>query len=363
MTENDSEKTYELELIMEASSKTDAEELMRGVFGKEISDSIKPEELTRKSVLYFLKHAFSEKNLSDSNYGKLIKSNRIVINQDELALARSGELLKICLPVEVQLKKNLTYIFPKIIRAFYAKGDALDNIEICRRIHAQTFGDTIKLLETDLASKWREDFLGDNGTIVLAKILNESNSFEDFKNKLEPYFKSQTIWKVMEAVLPNPMDFSKISPALGIIRDYRNRAAHPNSPILKKDFAKAKRNVEYVMDHISNLERSSVRLDGIMKEITEALKTYQEYLVAASKTIKPSLEAISQEMSRSAELMKDIATPKITVPNIPAPKCPLPIYDSGAVLNNLLGNSVLRKETGNNSANSAGEGVERSGLS
>jgi len=89
--------------------------------------------------------------LTDVSYQLISHNKTIMIVSDELSVARGKRVLELTLAVEVQLKKLMIYVYPKIISILGAENLQKSNIEICKMLSLLAFGDLTKNLAVDLS--------------------------------------------------------------------------------------------------------------------------------------------------------------------------------------------------------------------
>lgn len=247
------EGEYELEFAIDSKNEFKALNVLEQTFGKKIYREIAMNGIAKRSDLIFINHRFSEDDLTDENYRKLLShKNTILIINDELSAKRASELLAICIPVETLLKRLLIYVWSEIYMVFNKNGNGDVKIEICDKIHRLYLGELINLLEVDLADKNREMILSNNGNI-LAEILLVSKDFGDLKNKLDPYLKSHTVWDQINTVLEMPIEYSTVSKQINRLKILRDKAAHPQV-ILQKDLNDARKYSDHILNRIGPIK-------------------------------------------------------------------------------------------------------------
>lgn len=275
---------YELELAIDATSKSKAVAKLLRIFGDEAASGINRNNISKHGDLFFIQCYLTDEQLSDENYKKLKKNNKITVLSDSLAIKRAQKLLKYCLPVEVQLKKLLTYVYPNILEVFDGKTDKKSRIQLCKQINAWYLRELLDCLEFDIFSKRREELFIKDG-YLLTTILETSTSFSDFKNTILPQIRPTTVWDQVCVVLKKPVDYINIKDKLQELRKLRNKAAHPNI-ILNSDITIAKKYSEEVMDHIQNVK------NDYGKELSKSIKTLEDlatqYYSTLNNLLKPS---------------------------------------------------------------------------
>lgn len=290
---------YELELAINAKSEFDAIDKLAKFFGDEIKNEIELNDFSKYSNLFFVKHSFSEAQLSDKCYKKLLKNNEVLIISDELSTKRSVEILKVCLPVEVQLKRLLIYVYPSILTALDGETDKKSWTKLCKQISSWTLGDLLERIEIDLSYSKRRQFFIEDGQ-KLAKLLEESDTFDSFRKNIKPYILKNTVWNQVCVVLQEPIEYESIKGYFQELRNLRNKAAHPQL-ILNADVDAAKRDALFISEHIikvknnykDELIKSLSTLTETMNNITKALEPY------AKEQLRNSLSGIAPNITES----------------------------------------------------------------
>lgn len=285
MTERKTPKSgYELELAIDAKSEFAAIELLSKVFGEHVKKDILIKDFGKYGDLFFVKHRFSIDQLSDKNYEELNKSANILVISDQLSIKRASKLLEICLPVEVQLKKLLSYVYPEIIQILDGKCDKKTRIKLCKQINSLTLGDLLERLSIDMTARKREEIFISNGT-KFTEILDSSMSFTDFKEKLLPQIRPNTVWDQVCTVLEKPVSYDALKKELGSLRFLRNKAAHPQI-IFDNDIKIAKKYAKFVMDHIGAVK------NNYKEELLKSMKTLSKTMSDLVYNCNPRLKEI-----------------------------------------------------------------------
>ena len=276
---------YELEFAIDSENEFKALKILANVFGENIKREIKFPEVAKRDELVFITHRFTKDELSDDNYKKLLKNEKtLLIIKDELCVKRAAKLLEICIPIETALKRLLIYVWSEISSTLDNKHDKKAKLDICSQINCLYLGDLLKLLEVDLSSKKREMLLVDNGKL-LSEVLNESKNFMDFKQKLIPYITPKTVWKQVNIMLKEPIEYSFISGQLHGLKKLRDKAAHHHT-ILLKDLNDAKKYSKHILSRITNVR------NDYYDELSESIQAFTKTMSEAFK--KFPLDAISQ---------------------------------------------------------------------
>ncbi|MBQ8156813.1 hypothetical protein IJ102_00210 [Candidatus Saccharibacteria bacterium] len=223
---------YQLEFAVDAQTETTAIQHLADTFGAAIKKQILPAQISRHSKLFFIAHCFRSDQLTDEAYYHLRKNKNVMIVSDELSLRRAKRIFEICLPVEVQLKKILIYVFPVTLQALHGHNDKKTRLQICQQINSRTLGDLLAMLEAD--------FIAKNNT---------------------------KIWDHLCVVLQEPVAFDEISPQLQALRHLRKKAAHPQL-ISAQDLADAKAQAAFIMKYIANIRAD---YDIALKECVQCL--------------------------------------------------------------------------------------------
>lgn len=263
--------TYELEFAIDAESELKALNILADVFGESIKQ-IPLSEFAKRDSLIFITHGFTIEELSDDNYRKLLDKKTILIIKDELSVERAAKLLKICIPVETALKRLLIYVWSEIVTVLKGKHDKKTKIEICSKINELYLGELLKSLEEDLSSTKREGLFVNDGNILF-EIINNSENFADFKQKLAPYVTPKTVWEQVNIMLKSPTEYSHISGQLSKLKELRDMAAHHHI-ILQKDLKSAEKYSEHVLSIIGNVRNDYY--EELSKSIQAFTKTMEE---------------------------------------------------------------------------------------
>lgn len=288
--------TYELEFAIDAESELKALNILADVFGENIKQEITFSEFAKRDSLIFITHSFTIEELSDDNYRKLLGKKTILIIKDELSVERAAKLLKICIPVETALKRLLIYVWSEIVTVLKGKHDKKTKIEICSKINEQYLGELLKLLEEDLSSTKRESLFVNDGNILF-EIINNSENFADFKQKLAPYTTPKTVWEQVNIMLKSPTEYSHISGQLSKLKELRDMAAHHHI-ILQKDLKNAEKYSEHVLSIIGNVRNDYY--EKLSKSIQAFTKTMEESFR------KFPLEAINKVVSENTANLSNI---------------------------------------------------------
>lgn len=284
--------TYELEFAIDAESELKALNILADVFGENIKQEITFSEFAKRDSLIFITHSFTIEELSDDNYRKLLGKKTILIIKDELSVERAAKLLKICIPVETALKRLLIYVWSEIVTVLKGKHDKKTKIEICSKINEQYLGELLKLLEEDLSSTKRESLFVNDGNILF-EIINNSENFADFKQKLAPYTTPKTVWEQVNIMLKSPTEYSHISGQLSKLKELRDMAAH-HHVILQKDLKNAKDYSIHILSKITNVrndyyEEFSKSIQNFAKVLNESLKNISTFTKTFSNAINSSI--------------------------------------------------------------------------
>lgn len=301
---------YELELALDSNSEIDAINRLSRIFGREIANKINRTNISKHGDLFFIKYHFSNDQLSDENYKKLDNDSKILVVSDSLAIKRAAKILEYCLPVEVQLKKLLTYVYPSILEVFDGKTDKKSRIKLCKQINSWNLGDLLERLEFDMSLKRREELFIKDGR-ALASTLETSDSFDDFKNTILSQIRPNTVWDQVCVVLEKPVNYIAIKDKLHLLRHLRNKAAHPQI-ILNSEIEAAKDNSRIVMNYIRNIK------DNYNKELSKSIQSLEKVLSEAARIYTPEIQKIMDEYMQAmpdiSESVKKI-TESIKAPN------------------------------------------------
>lgn len=308
--------SYELEFAIDSENELKALRVLADVFGENIKREIKFPEVAKRDELVFITHRFTKDELSDDNYKKLLKNEKtLLIIKDELCVKRAAKLLEICIPVETALKRLLIYVWSEISSTLDNKHDKEAKLDICSQINYLYLGNLLKLLEVDLSSKKREMLLADNDKL-LSGVLNESENFMDFKQKLIPYITPKTVWEQVNIMLKEPIDYSFINGQLHELKKLRDKAAHHHT-ILLKDLNNAKKYSKHILSRITNVRNDyydelSESIQAFTKTMSEVFKTFPSD--AISQIIPKNTFNLSNTLSEA--IAKMIEAPEIDLSKI-----------------------------------------------
>ena len=345
--------TYELEFAIDAESELRALNILADVFGENIKQ-IPLSEFAKRDSLIFITHSFTIEELSDENYRRLLENKKVIlIIKDELSVERAAKLLKVCIPVETALKRLMIYVWSKIVTVLKGKHDKKAKIEICTKINELYLGELLKLLEEDLSSTKREGLFVNDGNILF-EIINNSENFADFKQKLAPYTTPKTVWEQVNIMLKSPTKYSHISEQLSKLKELRDMAAHHHI-ILQKDLKNAEKYSEHVLSIIGNVrndyyEKLSKSIQALTKTMEESFRKFP--LEAINKVVSENTAILSNTLNSVIPKMVEISQIKktLTVLNEYAKQ-----IDWNAFYNEIKSNSSEMKEVlkrfDNNDAN------------
>lgn len=345
--------TYELEFAIDAESELRALNILADVFGENIKQ-IPLSEFAKRDSLIFITHSFTIEELSDENYRRLLENKKVIlIIKDELSVERAAKLLKVCIPVETALKRLMIYVWSEIVTVLKGKHDKKAKIEICTKINELYLGELLKLLEEDLSSTKRESLFVNDGNILF-EIINNSENFADFKQKLAPYTTPKTVWEQVNIMLKSPTKYSHISGQLSKLKELRDMSAHHHI-ILQKDLKNAEKYSEHVLSIIGNVrndyyEKLSKSIQALTKTMEESFRKFP--LEAINKVVSENTAILSNTLNSVIPKMVEISQIKktLTVLNEYAKQ-----IDWNAFYNEIKSNSSEMKEVlkrfDNNDAN------------
>lgn len=345
--------TYELEFAIDAESELRALNILADVFGENIKQ-IPLSEFAKRDSLIFITHSFTIEELSDENYRRLLENKKVIlIIKDELSVERAAKLLKVCIPVETALKRLMIYVWSEIMTVLKGKHDKKAKIEICTKINELYLGELLKLLEEDLSSTKREGLFVNDGNILF-EIINNSENFADFKQKLAPYTTPKTVWEQVNIILKSPTEYSHISGQLSKLKELRDMAAHHHI-ILQKDLKNAEKYSEHVLSIIGKVrndyyEKLSKSIQALTKTMEESFRKFP--LEAINKVVSENTAILSNTLNSVIPKMVEISQIKktLTVLNEYAKQ-----IDWNAFYNEIKSNSSEMKEVlkrfDNNDAN------------
>lgn len=315
---------YELELAVDAESEFSAIAILSDVFGEQIENKITIASLSKYGELFIIRYHFNQDELTDKVYEKLSSSDKIHVINDSLSLERAGELLKICLPVEILLKRLLIYVYPEILETLNGKLSKEKRIEICQCINKLMLGELLLQLEVDIAVKKREKIFLNDGRILL-EIIKESKDYEELKSKIREFLEPVTVWDQINSILENPIEYGTIRKQLGKLHRLRNKAAHPQI-ILAKDIEDAKKFSKHVINRIGlirndygkklseSMAKFSANMDKIIRSLSSDLIDNAVQSMADFPQSFGKMLAAASSVNGQTELLnfiQDLDCPKI----------------------------------------------------
>ncbi len=312
---------YELEFAIDSKNEFEALNIISQIFGYKIKNEVNIYGIAKRSNLIFINHRFIKADLTDDNYRKLHDHGKLLtIVNDELSAERASELLKICIPVETLLKRLLIYVWPEILIALDKKDyqEKQAKIDICNNINRLSLGKLINLLEVDLSEKSREAIMcGSNKPLFI--LINESENFDNLKDKIKPFIEPYTIWSQINIILEKPVEYSHISKQIRSLKLLRDKAAHPQT-ILKADLKKAQKDAKHIVDTIGKIRNDYYNaLSDSIKKIHDTFEQTSEYIskcisdVVNENTLKTMSETIPKETTEAIQkISKIISASNIT---------------------------------------------------
>ncbi len=265
-------KEYRLELAVCGVNEFKALDKLTEIFGPDFKHKVPISGLSRRSGLIFIEYSFLESELDDGVYTQILKSKDVTIVSDALSLERSHQMLGICLPVEVLLKKLLIYVYSGIVDALERTSKEKTKIDFCCFINGMTFGGLLNILETDLAAKTRKRLLA-AGNEDLISLAIASSSFGEFQDKLREQTRKRTVWDEVQMILEQPVPYDYVAGQLRKLLRLRNKAAHLQT-ITERNLKEARKSAEHVLGSLSNI-RDDYK-DELKKAFAEFVTTMRE---------------------------------------------------------------------------------------
>lgn len=292
-------KTYSLELAINTPDKLHALQKLHKYSTDTTANLL--ENLETQNGLTIIKIHHTESDLTDQFYSSLQKDRDLIILSDELSEKRATEILKLCRPVETQLKRLLIHVLPKIentldkiiekYQRHKSPTESISRIDYCQRIQDFSFGELINVLGIDVSTIARnQSARGDN----LLKLLSKANNYSELKTYIRELFEPRTVWDGINSIIANPVNLDQILHHLTELRNLRNSAAHLKS-ILRQDMTNAKHHQKLILKHITTIKneytssqqathgRTATSTDFVL----EAVKPY------CADTYRPRLSAAS----------------------------------------------------------------------
>ena len=308
-------KTHNVELLVKAESLDRVKAVLAYVLD---ITAHKPTNVRQVDGLYMVQVAVDEEGLQDF-YKKVGLSDEVAIIADPLSFRISQDVTAEIYIVETRLRHLLLHV-SDLVEAFYdvvaemsrwAKPQAQKGQIITKDKHepltsSLTLGETITILGFDLSHATQE-----LTSQELERLLSESSNYAELRQNVQERNRKQLVWDIISKhVLDAPQEWLKVCGPLGVLKDYRDRAAH-FKVFTQKDLEEVKKQAKHVL--------------GLMKEkeLTPkqqgALKAQSDVFISSlnsinKTTINPAiLEYIAESSNIAASLMKGIS-PRLNSP-------------------------------------------------
>lgn len=277
--------TYELEFAIDAPSELVAIEMLGNLIPSADGGTISINDLGCYGDLFFVKHRFKDAQITDDVYKKILDDDRIEITYDELALERSRELLKACLPAERCLKRLLMYIYVEFITCSKGNLSRSDKMAVCKAINHLSFGKITENLNRDIVYL-SSDIIRDCKCNQKRFKLNKADEV------------GMTLIDAIRNIIEFPASRDDLLRRLTRVKNMRNNAAHVHV-ILESDLQETKKDAQYLIIQMSLLK-----------------KDYQKLLIKAARDSFRSISKIMRrfpfdDIAKAAETtLKEIDLPK-----------------------------------------------------
>lgn len=312
-------KDYGIEFAVESSSELSAINYLEEIGFSRARDA-KLSDFDNQAELFIIRVLTSSQELTDKVYRNLQNSSNVHILSDELSNERADQVISLANEVELQLKRLLIYALPEIEKVMSAiieriKGgrpveSPTTRIGWAKEVHSLTLGQTIRVLEIDIAEPAQESLSTGYG---LLSLIISSKNYDELKDKLDKILESKTVWSIINSMLKNPVEYNKISGALNKLCKARNDAAHLNT-ITSKRLEESQRHHAHIMKYI--YEINSHYRESLQKNI-KILTSSMDSILESISTINPEVfKQINESMSEAFKpLFATLSGVKLNMPS------------------------------------------------
>lgn len=277
----------------------------------------------------FIVSVKKEPSLSDDDYRAMREDPNVSILSDSESRQRITEVLDKVYDVETQLRKLLLHVsdlvetYFDILNNKYTKGYVDQRaISISGKLDPitshLTLGQMKDILGYDLSWKKRQLAAQD-----VADLLNEADSFEDLKRKLNEKMQEKTIWSVIATnVLRTKDGWTDVNGDLNKLKEFRDQSAHYQvitdemkikliekanhlllaiTPPERKLTKREERNLSSIAETLAKIAKQvqpiTIQTDYYQKLLERSVPTIDAFRVntsaleAISKAIQPSIKA------------------------------------------------------------------------
>lgn len=294
---NSNDKQYKVRFLVKADSWDSVKDLFKSELG--IVKDKRDESVTNVKGHFIVEVDLTETDLTNEFYQKVQKCIVITITSDELSLARSQLINEMIAPIELQLRE-LAFYAHDIATTYYSGLKDAKNVEAKKlaRSSQMLSGRVLDPLLSFLDFGELITFLGKTGNETdetnladdIARLMESSDSFSDFKDAFARKFKKLTIWEMIaELTLQTPGSWEDLREDLNTLKDKRNTAAHFR--VIKP---------EDVAETQDICEKLSVKLKHRRKPTVQQIKTIDEMFEIWNANIKRG--ALEQALKNAASI-------------------------------------------------------------
>lgn len=271
------EKQYRVRFLVKASSW----EVVKSLFKKELGiiKDKRDESVTSIRDHFVVEVMLSSEELTDDFYQKVQKCDAFTITSDELSLERGQDINRMIAPVELQLRELAVYAHDLAVTYY----NELKNV---KSVEAKRLARSSQMLSEGVLDPLLSfldfgeliTFLGKTGNEVdesnladdTARLIENSNNFDEFKEAFAHKFKKLTIWEMIaELTISSPYSWSELKIDLSALKDMRNSASHFRV-IKPKDVKAVQRICKKLEEKLQRKKRPTVQQIKTLDEIFES---------------------------------------------------------------------------------------------
>lgn len=301
-----------VELVVTASDWESAKRILAGI---NIHDKART-DYKEINGIFIVKLRLTE-NLTGQDYANIKEELDVGILKDSKSQKRAENVSKAAYKVEIQFRKLLLHVSDSI-EAYY---DILNDLgaytqefssnsknTITRKgskdvlVSHLTVGELYKILEFDYSWSSRE-----LTTSNLSQLLQSSDSFDDYKNKLAEYAKPKSVWDVINSdVLKTNISWREIEGKIRRFKKYRDMVAH-HFIITEKDEREAISLCEELISDITPKRKlSSTEIHSISQSINQITQSLNRMHNAGVFSQLINQQKIATDIFASAGFQKAI---------------------------------------------------------
>lgn len=274
---------------------------------------------------------FTASDLTDDFYKKVFTSKYVTIISDSYSQAGAREVLDATATVELKLRElavyayDLAVTYKKIMNTKHK--DAKSLISNNHLVGSGVADPVVSFLDFGELI----DFLGKTGNLVddsnladdTARLMEESQSFDDFKKKYSERFKKLTVWEIISrAVLLTNESWGAIKRDLGTLKDIRNTALH-HRVLTPSKVVKATAITEKMLINFKtkpSVKKSVENLDEVFDSWNNALIGYNSAQRTLSSLFTPDTGALQRIFDTQVGASKTLQDTLATIGKFPKPQ-------------------------------------------